>query len=138
MKFITTLVLGLLATPTLATAAECGEAQRPFSVTVARVEEQPEQVRLDYRTLQTFSSMCPLIERSREIGQGAIELEVGAEAGGFCLPAFGPRQGSSTFAVGEEALQPGSYELRINGVNYGTVEITEDSATLVAPVDACE
>jgi hypothetical protein len=63
----------------------------------------------------------------------------GRSGGWWLLPAgLGPRQGSSTFAVGEEALQPGSYELRINGVNYGTVEITEDSATLVAPVDACE
>ncbi len=138
IKLVTLAAIGLCA-PSFAQ-----QPQQPMGPDLdVRVEGGADRVRIQFRTVEDQNQVCPLIVQSLSVDStardaqgvvtaGHIEFIADVDPGAVCLFVVGKQQGAITFARGDQlpALAPGQYDLVINDVSYGTLEITREGVRL--------
>jgi hypothetical protein len=107
-----------------------------------RASGDARQVRVDFRTVEDQSQVCPLrVNRllvdappvtDAGLAAGVIDFQVAADPTAPCLAVVGQQTGSIRFSQGRElpALAHGRYDLVINDTSYGVLVVHRDGARL--------
>ena len=108
------------------------------------VTKQNRKIFIHYETVQNQSSICGMYAYrvvmdgvqaqlpDKRVSGGLLEIETAVPNGVNCLMAIGPHSGMEVFTLGETfpKLRRGTYQLWINGEDYGELNAKKGSVSL--------
>jgi hypothetical protein len=108
------------------------------------VTKQNRKVTIHYETATPQNSMCGMYAfrvvmdggvattPDKRVKGGMLQIETEVPSGINCLMAIGPHSGQEVFSVGDTfpKLRRGTYQLWINGEDYGEMNVKVGSVSL--------
>lgn len=117
---------------------------KEYNVDVKTVLEDAKKVQINVETTEQMSSMCGLtvtkLEITNPVALGFLDIDMDTplrqikvkfenDPNAMCLMAFGPHRGGIALDIGYSLPNVlGEYDLIINDVNYGKLNVSVDQA----------